>query len=243
MECDLWVGTSNYGGLSLDEPDPYTYNDNIENLSELYLHAINRDIDISLEPEEICQRIKDEMPSKEWQLRNLIDISNRKLISEEEFKKITSYSSYSFETMNDSLRKGWTTVAPINDYISRMQSIDKDIVVFRYLIRFKFLPTAPGSILNSKGYLSTTMDPLLASNAVCNEIIKFNPKNGAIVKIKVPAGKKAIYLPGREKELLFPHDIQLSLISYRKGKFVCPTKDRKTCHILDNVPIFEFLML
>jgi hypothetical protein len=237
--CDIWVSTFSYGSIDGND-DMHTEG---FDLPELYLHAISRSIDITLDVENICQKIRNEVPSKEWQAKNLMDMSDRSLVSEESLREVTAYGSYSFEHMNNSLRSGWTTKTPINDTISKMLPLDKEIVVFRFLRRYKFLPTAEDSLFDSKGYLSTTMDPLHTLNAVCNEIIPFNPSQGAIMRIKVPAGKRAIYLPGREKELLFPHDIRLKLTKFKKGKFVCPTKDRKTCYILDDVPVFDFTMI
>jgi len=238
--CEIWKSTTSYGSIFTNDE---IYNYGIETLSELYLHAISRGIDISLNVQDICQKIKEEIPSKEWQNKNLLDMSDRTLVSEESLKDVTDYGSYSFRHMNNSLRLGWTKRSPINDIIAKMEPLDKEIVVFRFLRNYKFLSTVEGSIFESKGYLSTTMDPLHTGNAVCNEIIPSNSTQGAIMKIKVPIGKKAIYLPGFEKELLFPHDIKLILTKFSNGKFVCPTKDRKTCHILNNVPVFEFLMI
>lgn len=219
------------------------FNHGIEDLPELYLNAISRGIPISLTTEEICHAIKEQTPSKEWQTNNLKMMANRDLISEEEVRLISSYGSYSFENMNLRLREGWSSTAPINDTIAKTEPIDKDIVVFRFLWKYKFLPTVQGEIFVSKGYLSTSMDPLLADNAVCNDIYEPGSTDGAIMKIKVPAGKRAIYLPGPEKELLFPHDIKLVLTNFSKRKYVCPTKDRKTCHIIENMRVFEFTML
>jgi hypothetical protein len=238
---DIWKSTISYGSIHATNDD--IRDEGIEDLPELYLHAIARDIDISLNVKDICEKIKEQIPSKEWQIKNLLTMSNRDLVSEESLKQVSDYGSYSFENMNISLREGWTNESPINDTISKMEPLDKDIIVFRYLRRYKFLPTIPGSIFDSKGYLSTTMDPLLASNAVCNSIIPFDANYGAIMKIKIPAGKKAIYLPGREKELLLPHDIKLLLTGFSKKKYVCPSKDRKTCYIMDNMPVFEFTMM
>lgn len=65
--------------------------------------------------------------------------------------------------------------------------------------------------------------------------------SGAMMRIKVPQGKKCIVLPGNEYELLFPHDIQLQLIDILYNKFYCIQKDEFTTD--NNIVIFDFIML
>ena len=60
---DLWVSTFDWGNVtSTDE----TYITGIDSLNNLYFEAINRNIDISIDPNIIYGLIKNETPSLEW---------------------------------------------------------------------------------------------------------------------------------------------------------------------------------
>lgn len=126
-----------------------------------------------------------------------------------------------------------------------MPPIDKNITTFRYVATKEFLPTIIGSIFTSYGYLSTTMDAFWIAKATCEQN-KYD-EDQAVMKVHIPKGKKAVYLSGNESEILLPHDIELKLISLTNKKFMCPLKKSKTseweCHILNNVPIYEFQLL
>jgi len=76
---DIWKSTISYGSIHATNDD--IRDEGIEDLPELYLHAIARDIDISLNVKDICEKIKEQIPSKEWQIKNLLTMSNRDLVS------------------------------------------------------------------------------------------------------------------------------------------------------------------
>ena len=236
-ECELWIGTFDFG-YQLN-PENY-FTEGISDLPDLYIEAIRRNISIDLSPEEICELIKDQTPSLEWQRQVLIDLANRDLVSPKEFKLIESYWSYGFEPMNNELRYG-SLSAPLNNIISRLPPLDKDITVFRYVHKYNYLPTDIGKIFTSTGYLSTTMGAFLTSKAICTSKIQ-RKKQMAIVKINVPKGTRAIYIPSNEKELLFSHNIQLKLTDYDVGKFVCKT-NKDACEVINGIPFFTFEMI
>ena len=167
-------------------------------------------------------------------------MANRDLVSPKEFKLIESYWSYGFEPMNNELRYG-SLSAPLNNIISRLPPLDKDITVFRYVHKYNYLPTDIGKIFTSTGYLSTTMGAFLTSKAICTSKIQ-RKKQMAIVKINVPKGTRAIYIPSNEKELLFSHNIQLKLTDYDVGKFVCKT-NKDACEVINGIPFFTFEMI
>ena len=144
-KCELWIGTFDFG-YQLN-PENY-FTEGISDLPDLYIEAIRRNISIDLSPEEICELIKDQTPSLEWQRQVLIDLANRDLVSPKEFKLIESYWSYGFEPMNNELRYG-SLSAPLNNIISRLPPLDKDITVFRYVHKYNYLPTDIGKIFTS----------------------------------------------------------------------------------------------
>jgi hypothetical protein len=238
--CKIWVESRNYGSVE-DENDTYTTG--IYSLVDLYLQAIRRNIDIDLGEEKICELIKDQTPSLKWQRRILIEISDKNIVTEDELEIMHSYRDTGYIHMNVGLRRNPTGKALINDIISRLSPLPNDIVVFRYVKKYKYLPTDIGKIFTSQGYLSTTMDAAMTTGAICDNIINGEfIKDGAIMQINVPAGARAIYLSGDEKELLFPHNTQLKLINYTKGKFICEPINY-TCVIVNDVPFFTFEMV
>lgn len=231
-ECDLYAGTFNYGYIdSFDD----IYETGPDSLKDLKYEAINRGINISDSFSVICKHIKNELPSLNWQKQNIFDMSNQELVSEKEFKDVNDYGSYTFRTMNENLRKFPDRQAPINQTINKMQPLEKDIIVFRSVDKSEFLPLNVGDIFNSYGYLSTSMSSTLITKVRCSS------NKGAVMKIRVPRGKKCIFLPGKEYELLFPHNIQLQLINVHYNKFYCFKNDEFNTD--NNVVIFEFIML
>lgn len=162
-------------------------------------------------------------------------MSNSNLISTEELDYVTNYKNYSFGLINEVLRENPNREAPINNIISKMLPLDKDIVVFRGISRFNFLPLIVGDIFESHGYLSTSMSATLITEGACEL------NGGAIMRIHVPKGKKCIYLPGGEKELLFSHGIRLQLINILYNKFYCLSNGEFNTN--NNVVLFDFMML
>jgi hypothetical protein len=238
--CKIWVSTFRYGRVQTQKD---TYTTGIYKLVDLYLQAIRRNIDIDLGEEKICELIKNQTPSLEWQGQILIELSDQNIITEDELNLVRSYGNYSFSSMNNALRRNPMREAPINDIISKLSPLPNDIVVFRYVDKHDYLPTYIGKIFVSQGYLSTTMDAAMVTKAVCQDTKNQESiKEGAIMQINIPAGARAVYLSGDEKELLFSHNIELKLINYTKGKFICePKKD--VCVIVNDVPFFTFEMV
>ena len=238
--CKIWVTTFQYGSVK-NEKDTFTTG--IYELVDLYLQAIRRNIDIDLGEDKICELIKLQTPSLEWQRRVLIEISDKDIVSEDDLELILSYKNYGYSRMNRQLRRIPIDKAPINDIISKLSPLPNDIVVFRYVNKHDYLPTDIGKIFISQGYLSTTMDVVMTTGIICDNIPNGESiKKGAIMQINVPKGARAIYLSGDEKELLFSHNTQLKLINYTKGKFICELKD-DVCVIVNDVPFFTFEMI
>ena len=238
--CEIWVGTFQYGRVKKDK---HTYTTGLYKLIDLYLQAIRRNIDIDLGEEKICEIIGTQTPTLEWQRQILMELSDQNIVTEEELDLIRSYGSYGFSGMNNYLRRNPTSKAPINDIISRLSPLSNDIVVFRYVRKYAYLPTDIGKIFTSQGYLSTTMDAAMTTGIICDHMKNAESiKDGAIMQINVPTGARAIYLSGHEKELLFPHNAQLKLINYTKGKFICEPKN-DVCVIVNDVPFFTFEMM
>ena len=72
------------------------------------------------------------------------------------------------------------------------------------------------------------------SNVICEGGSKI------MLKIRVPKGKKAIYVPGKEAELIFAHKTQLRLLDYYIGTMACKEKE---FYAINDVAIYDFQML
>lgn len=121
-----------------------------------------------------------------------------------------------------------------------MPPLEKDIVVYRYVRKVQKEYT-PGEVETFKGYLSTSFDDLFVSSLACVS----GAKNVKVMKIHVPKGKKAVYIPSDETELLFPHNTQMVFTGITMG-FVCfkgERHDPKEIHILDDVEVYNWQML
>ena len=99
--CKIWVTTFQYGSVK-NEKDTFTTG--IYELVDLYLQAIRRNIDIDLGEDKICELIKLQTPSLEWQRRVLIEISDKDIVSEDDLELILSYKNYGYSRMNRQLR-------------------------------------------------------------------------------------------------------------------------------------------
>lgn len=117
--CTLWVGTSSYTSVQSDE-DMHLVS--IENLTDLYLQAIGRGIDIKLPEEQICESIASQIPSIEWQKKSILAMSDRTLVPEDELGELNRYQSYSYETINNALRS-YGAKPKLNPVIERMPEI------------------------------------------------------------------------------------------------------------------------
>lgn len=230
-KCELFATTYQYGRVKSLEK---IYTTGPTTLKDLKVEAINRNINISDRYHVICKSIQNELPSLEWQKQNILDMSNRDLVSKEELDLVNSYGSYSFSSMNNDLRYHPNQEAPINRTIDKMQPLDKDIIVFRGINRFNFLPLNIGEIFDSYGYLSTSMSATLITEGACQL------NEGAVMKIRVSKGTKCIYLPSTERELLFSHGIKLQLIDVFYNSLYCPKDDNFATN--KNVVLFDFIM-
>lgn len=207
MDCPLWVGTISWGhvtNVNTIKARP------VQNLSEhLRLRGVNT-----------CEELQKQFPSIDWQKHNIVAVTS---LSDSDKKLLYDYGSYDYEYMNNVLRNYPDRPARINDIIALMTPLDKEIIVYRYVNDHSYLPKIPGTIFTSYGYLSTSMNIVHVMEAI-NDI-----PNSALMKIIVPSGKKALYLPNpREVELLFPHNIQLLLTGYE---------------LQENIPIYTLYML
>ncbi len=120
--------------------------------------------------------------------------------------------------MNTYLRSYPDKPALINDMIETMIPLDKDIVVFRKVNNISFLPKTPQEFI-SNGYLSTTLD------ASGDYFSKCKRKKFAVMRIKVPKGIKAIWVPSHEYELIFSHGITMRLNKISDQEMVCFKED------------------
>lgn len=231
QDFPLYATTFEWGRV---ESKQHIYATEMQSIQELRREAINRNIDIDDSPDLIYDAIRNQVPSIEWQMQNILDMSNRTIVSEEEFLMADSYGSYGFSTMNLYLRNLPDSKAPLNATIDKLTPLEKDIVVYRFVKKFDYLPRAKGSMFTSDGYLSTSICAAAISAAACGE-------GGAVMRIYVPHGKKCIYFPGREKELLFPHHIELELLVDVSHGFYCSSKGGFVLN--DRIPVYDFIML
>lgn len=160
------------------------------------------DIDPYLSDNELCDTFSSILPSGEWTTGNIIASSE---FSDDIKKLINSYTNYSYDTINSALRGG--RGQPIlNDAIDSLPPLEHDIYVMRQITNRVKLPDQ-GDFL-SKGYLSTSINYA----SYLKQPRKFTYKS--YMKIFVPAGTKALYIPGHERELIFKHNIILTILSH-----------------------------
>lgn len=162
--------------------------------------------DPDLSPNVICARIKEIVPSRDWFVRNL-EISST--FNEKIKDLISSYISYAYNSINRSLRLSPGSHAPLNDSIDELPPLDKEIIVMRRVdVKDLKLPTGP---FESTGYLSTSI-------AYQNYLDPRAPRSSTYLKIYVPAGTKALFVPGREEELIFKHGVILEVLRQYQRK-------------------------
>lgn len=226
-EYSFAIGTFMFLNEIKDPNDYFNIGLDSYNLDELYLSAHMSGIEIILSPDEIYNKLKVQLPTIEWQKQNMTITST---IDKEDKKLINRYIDYDSISMNNDLRKNPSKNAKLNDVINITNDLEKDIIVFRSISK----PTEKipkSGIFKSYGYLSTSFNPYLYS-----ETIQKKP-NAQILKIYIPKGKKAIYIPSHEYELIFPHNIELEIMSYSRKKFL--NVDKK----LQEIDFYEVKML
>ena len=203
---DFYVTEPRYGFLSL---------------TDFYLSALARGIDITgFEEDEICAQIKEQTPSFEWQR---LMIAYYKSLPYSLLKNIEEYGSHGYVDMNKALRKDPYSPAPLNDLIDRAPSLDKDIIVWRFVFEFAGEEDSEYVI---NGYLSTTFEPLFAViRKTCT-----NPKLFTVLRITIPKGTRCLLIAKEERELIFPHGSILNVGKKRKQRFVCQVSGA-TCNI------------
>lgn len=196
MKCNYFVRTNNYLSDDVEYFDGPRYGAN-----KLRKAALVLGWDPELPPDEICRRIEEIVPSKDWFIQNL-KISST--FPPEIKEMISSYISYDYEGMNIRLRHAPQAEAILNDYIDKLPPIDKDIIVVRRLSRGYPIPSGP---FISTGYLSTSVDYAHPRYA--------EPREGdrsTYMKIYVPAGTKALFGSPFEGELIFKHGVVLEVL-------------------------------
>ena len=218
-------------------PDVYKIEDidilDSYDLNELYLAASMSEVDIILPPEKVHQKLLETLPSFEWEKENILLVSS---ISDENKRLLNNYVSYGYRYMNESLRRNISGEAPLNDIIEITNSLEKDIIVFRYSKPGDYLRSS--GIFKSYGYLSTSINSYRYSSIPDEDIKRENVKmKRAIMRIHVPKGKKAIYVPGHESELIFPHNIDLEVTDSYKREIVTKKKN------VISVDFYEIKML
>jgi len=122
---------------------------------------------------------------------------------------IMSYINNNYIQYNISLRTNPLGEAQLNQAIDRLSPIDRDIYVMRQIPKGSVKLPEQGPFL-SLGYLSTSID----FNIYLEEPNTF--ERNTYLRIHVPKGRKAIYIPGHETELLFPHNIILTVLGHYK---------------------------
>lgn len=169
-----------------------------------------------LSGDEMCWRLRQEVPPFEWEHKMLQWIDS---LSEREKLLIAKYVHSDVDLyviINTKLRKNPDSPAPINAIIAKAPPLPSDIVVYRYMDR----PRAERmkGTFNFLGYLSTTLSGELVSKTICSSLAEHT----AIARIRVPKGMKCIYENSQEEfELLFPHKTELKVLGKRKLQIKC----------------------
>jgi hypothetical protein len=218
--------------------------------SQLCLSSLTRGIDINQNADKIKEEYLSQLPDAEWQL-DAIDAYAK--LSRDAQNMIEDYVSYGYEITNTSLRHALADSSRkipqnsglyvIQQSIDKMPPLDKNIIVYRYVHRIKDYNI--GDIDTFGGYLSTSFDDLMISERSCGYDDEMMRKPLIIMKIHVPKGTKALYIPSEETELIFSNNTQMKLIDKTKG-FVCYKGDMdkpQDIHIRDDVSVYEWQML
>lgn len=208
MSCPYAVGNSSY-------PQYHGADDwIIESLSpkKLKLAAQLLDIDPELPPEELCRQIQQHIPDEAWLIDNMI-VASKLDESSQDF--IHNYTSYGYRSINNRLRSYSGTnprLLSINLAIDLTRPLEKDIVVMRSFRSNSGLPER--GLFQSKGYLSTSFGYARYAKhpSYFNEL--------SYARIFVPAGTRALYIPGSEDELIFKHDITLEVLAHYMKRII-----------------------
>jgi len=213
----------------LDTRDSEDLGINYTDLDNLYLAAGIAELDVTQPPNVIYTQFMSMLPSMDWQ-RNVVT-SLPPLLNDETYRLMGNYLSNAFISINERLRNYSIGNALLNRVIEGLSPIDRDIVVFRVINRpINKLPDK--GIFKSLGYLSTSIAYYNYADILDKKRHKIQ-----LLKIYVPKGKKAIFIPGRELELVFPHNIELEVLNRTDKTFVSVKKENMT------VDLYEMRML
>lgn len=220
----------------------------VDTLDEPKRQAQNRNIDTS--DNNWCMLLQNQVSSLQWQFDNLTASTRLDAAAKSNIK---DFINYGYSSTNYLLKRG--AAAPIlNQYINAMPALDKDIIVYAPVYNYddkdNMLPTVPGSIYHSYGYLMTSFDVnsvVSSSTSVLSSMKMFTdmpPYMHAIMKVNVPVGKKCLLVPyGLDTtispvrdQLIFPHDIKLMLLHYGPKQFYDKNKSVM-------IMTYEFYML
>lgn len=155
------------------------------------------------------EELVQQLPSLEWQKQNLYETS---ALTPDEKALLSTYGTVGFMAVNDEAKDH--NKAPLNDIINKLSPLTTDSILYGIVLDPMTLPTVSGTNLISHGYLTLYMNPTAVhSNAAMKQ-------GAAILKVKVPKGKKAVYYPYIfERELLFPHLTTLVLEKHNKREY------------------------
>lgn len=197
-KCQYYLDTSDYGEKTkTDAAGKPNYYPNGYNFDQIFAAAILRSIDVTQSVEKICNLIKLQSPNYEWLEYMYLEYGN---LDPDDEKLIADYISYGYRSTNMGLRNMPESFAQLNPIIDALRPIPNDIVVFRYFGNDLSLGE---KIVH--GYLSTSLDSNLPGGIA-------RKGKMSMMRIKVPAGAKGFYVPGREKEIIFPHLTKLSIL-------------------------------
>lgn len=211
MDCSYTAGAWYYL-----EPDGDWMDGTSFTPTQLQLAAQLLDLDPELPPEVLCQQITELAPSKAWCIANMTAASH---LDDETKIQIRYYVSYGYDRINSSLRHPYfdPNLLRMNQAIETLPPLEKDIVVLRRINRKIGLPESGPFV--SLGYLSTSV--AYSSYLSRPEIAQ----QGSILRIRVPAGTHALFVPGNEEELIFKHGITLDVLAHYKKPVVVKGKE------------------
>ena len=231
--CNIsWLSTSS-GGM-----DYWVNTLSFEPL-DLILFAYNLTLDYKQKLTSLCRLIHTDFPSLKWEEKSYF--GNPRITSREEKRAISDYIDYGYSRMNDELRYYPDDRAILNEVINRLPPLSKDIVVYRFSGDVsEWLDKNKDFEIH--GYLSTSLKPSKAFWAT-------DRKDWGVMVIKVPTGKKGIYIGGREAEIIFPHKSKFRYIrseyknivfidksSYEKEKFRKLNNDDEMYYLTEKYP-------
>ena len=233
FRCNFHLSTSEYGALGYVQEflgDKYVlpYDKIGINCYDLILSSVIANIDLGLSIDKICEKLKSQTPSENWQVSQYISYS---LLSDEEQKLIDNYKSYSYRQINLDLRDVYDKDTKINNIVRKTTPLTNDIVVYRYIRNILPQPDKDPIEYIHTGHLSTSFSPSFMTETLCKS-------NSHLLRIKVPAGKHGFFIPSSEVEIIFQHPTKLLITSSEKILLLC--KDKKD---IISTRVYDAIML